>query len=268
MKRLLLLATSLILLATVNLKAQSVPNLSTIYVDAEAAGSNEGTSWNDAVTDLNVALNMAASIIAEHASYPEIWVAEGTYKGDAVSASAFTMVEGVNVYGGFAGTETSLEERNYETNVTILDGQGTQRVLYQDKAYTEATATVWDGFTIQNGGGILNGAGAYINAYGTLRNCKITGNGSITLATSTDVYGGGIYVNGGTLENCKVYENNLKNTSSGDVFGAGIYMKDGYISGCEIYDNETNGSSSTYSQGGGVYIVKPNTNNISSRRSL
>lgn len=263
MKRLLLLATSLILLATVNLKAQSVPNLSTIYVDAEAAGSNEGTSWNDAVTDLNVALNMAASIIAEHASYPEIWVAAGTYKGDGTSTNAFVMVEGVSVYGGFAGTETSLEERNYETNVTILDGQGTQRVLYQEKAYTEATATVWDGFTIQNGGGILNGAGAYINAYGTLRNCKITGNGSITLATSTDVYGGGIYVNGGTLENCKVYENNLKNTSSGDVFGAGIYMKDGYISGCEIYDNETNGSSSTYSQGGGVYIVKPNTNNIS-----
>ena len=63
MKRLLLLATSLILLATVNLKAQSVPNLSTIYVDADAAGSNEGTSWSDAVTDLNVALNMATSII-------------------------------------------------------------------------------------------------------------------------------------------------------------------------------------------------------------
>ena len=207
MKRLLLLATSLILLATVNLKAQSVPNLSTIYVDADAAGSNEGTSWNDAVTDLNVALNMAASIIAEHASYPEIWVAAGTYKGDGTSTNAFVMAEGVNVYGGFAGTETTLEDRNYEANVTILDGQNSQRVLCQDNAFTKET--VWDGFTIQNGDGILNGMGAYILAYSTLRNCKITSNGTVTLSTTTNVYGGGVYVDGGTLENCDIYENHL-----------------------------------------------------------
>ena len=264
MKRLLLLATSLILLATVNLKAQSVPNLSTIYVDADAAGSNEGTSWNDAVTDLNVALNMATSIITEHASYPDIWIAAGTYYGDGTSANAFTMVEGVSVYGGFAGTETSLEERNYETNVTILDGQGTQRVLYQEKAYTEATATVCDGFTIQNGGGILNGMGAYILAYSTLRNCKITGNGSETLSTTTSIYGGGVYIDGGTLDNCKVSGNFLKNDKSGSLRGAGVYMKDGHILDCEINNNVNNSSNHySYSHGGGLYIEKPNTNNIS-----
>ena len=239
-------------------------NLSTIYVDADAEGLRDGSSWENALDNLSAALLMAEMIKQDHASYPEIWVAAGTYTGDTTTTNAFRMVEGVSVYGGFAGTETILEQRDYEANVTILDGQGTQRVLYQDKAYTEATATVWDGFTIQNGYGILNGMGAYIYDYGTLRNCVIRNNGSDTMSTTTTIYGGGVYVNGGTLDNCKVYGNKLSNNKSAYIYGAGVYMSDGRIVDCEIYGNENyNSYSSSYSYGGGLYISKGNNNKTS-----
>ncbi|MBQ4547928.1 MAG: right-handed parallel beta-helix repeat-containing protein [Bacteroidales bacterium] len=233
-------------------------NLSTIYVDADAEGLRDGSSWENALDNLGAALLMAEMIKQDHASYPEIWVAAGTYYGDGTSTNAFIMAEGVNVYGGFAGTETSLEQRDAETNITILDGQGTQRVLYQDKDYTEATATVWDGFTIHNGGGILNGMGAYIYDYGTLRNCVIRNNGIETLSTTAEIKGGGVCVEGGTMDNCKVYGNVLKNDTSGYLRGAGVYMSDGRIVDCEIYGNENYNSysPSSYSHGGGLYISK------------
>ncbi|MBQ2906801.1 MAG: right-handed parallel beta-helix repeat-containing protein, partial [Bacteroidales bacterium] len=229
-------------------------NLSTIYVDADAEGLRDGSSWENALDNLSAALLMADMIKQDHASYPEIWVAAGTYYGDGTSTNAFIMAEGVSVYGGFAGTETTLEQRDYEANVTILDGQGTQRVLYQDKVYTESTATVWDGITIQNGGGAYNGVGAYIQEYGTLRNCTIKNNGR-EFTSSGNVYGGGVYLVGGRLEQCKIHDNLLKNTNSNYNYGAGVYMTNGYITDCEIYNNEVHNTYSySYANYAGVCV--------------
>ena len=239
-------------------------NLSTIYVDADAEGLRDGSSWENALDNLSAALLMAEMIKQDHASYPEIWVAAGTYYGDGTSTNAFIMAEGVNVYGGFAGTETSLQQRDYETNITILDGQGTQRVLYQDKVYTESTATVWDGITIQNGGGAYNGAGAYIQEYGTLRNCTIKNNGR-EFTSSGRVSGGGVYLVGGRLEQCKIHDNLLKNTSSGNINGAGVYMTNGYMTDCEIYNNEVHNTySPSYGSTAGVYV----DNNSSTKKAV
>ncbi|HEY3914096.1 MAG TPA: right-handed parallel beta-helix repeat-containing protein, partial [Verrucomicrobiae bacterium] len=92
---------------------------SILYVNAAATGQNNGTSWTNAFTDL-----AAAFSVAEPCS--QIWVAEGTYYpttiGSGNQEAAFHMAEGVAVYGGFAGTETSLTQRNWLSNATVLSG--------------------------------------------------------------------------------------------------------------------------------------------------
>ena len=83
-----------------------------IYVDKDAtAGSNNGTSWADAYTNLNTALTKSTG---------EFWIAEGTY---ITPVSVGIQISNTNeLYGGFAGTETYVTERNWTNYPIILDG--------------------------------------------------------------------------------------------------------------------------------------------------
>ena len=65
------LAVALALIAAGGRGVLAAPG--TIYVDAGATGANDGSSWDDAYTDLQSALALPLS-------GEEIWVAEGTYK--------------------------------------------------------------------------------------------------------------------------------------------------------------------------------------------
>lgn len=76
--------------------------------------------------------------------------------------STFQLVDRVAVYGGFAGTETSLSERDWAANVTVLSGDiGT--AVESDNSYHAVTGNgtnvtaVLDGFTITEG--YANGSG-------------------------------------------------------------------------------------------------------------
>lgn len=84
------------------------------YVMPSASGANNGGSWADAYTDLSSAL--------AEPTCAEIWVAQGVYIPGAASGNSFVVRAGEAVYGGFAGTETSLSERDPAAHVTILSG--------------------------------------------------------------------------------------------------------------------------------------------------
>jgi hypothetical protein len=62
-----------------------------------------------------------------------VWIAKGSYRPDETSfdpagtgdrAATFNLMDGVAIYGHFAGTETELSERDLENpaNETILSG--------------------------------------------------------------------------------------------------------------------------------------------------
>ena len=98
-----------------------LPSSTIIYVKEDATGNNDGTDWLNAYTDLNTAFS---SSIAND----EIWIAKGTYNPAVSDRSTSFIINkaGTKVYGGFAGTEVTLSDRDITlintTNATILNG--------------------------------------------------------------------------------------------------------------------------------------------------
>ena len=91
----------------------------TYYVVPGGAGNKNGISWANAYADVQTAIDKASS-----AGGGEVWIAKGTYK----HGSEMTMKNNVAIYGGFAGTERSKDQRTSGNN-TILDGEGKYRVF-------------------------------------------------------------------------------------------------------------------------------------------
>jgi parallel beta-helix repeat protein len=151
-----------------------------IYVDADAVGSDNGTSWKNAYTDLQSALSNATSV-------DDIWVAEGTYKPtDGTDRTiSFQLREDVDLYGGFEGTETSVSQRNLTEHVTTLSGDigtdGDNSVNSYHVVVGADNATI-DGFTITGGNATGDspnnvGGGMYnYNCSPTVTNCTFSGN--------------------------------------------------------------------------------------------
>ncbi len=199
----------------------------TIHVDLTATGANNGSNWANAYTDLQDALAIAVS-------GDEIWVAAGTYKptlGTDQSAT-FTLSSGIAVYGGFDGSETSLGERDYESNLTALSGEigapgasdNSDRVVAIEGIGNNA---VLDGFTISDGNsetfGGLAGGGVYLyRTNATLRNLTITGNqaelgGGVYNFAGTPTFENVTFSNNIATDGAALYNHNLSTTTLNSV---------------------------------------------------
>jgi hypothetical protein len=148
MRKLYFVGTIIILLfgeMNVGLFAQNVR-----YVKPVAEGTSDGSSWSNASSDLS-------AILAVSAFNDEVWIAAGTYTpGDGSSRSAsFIIPSGIRLYGGFAGNETSIIERDAEINKTIFSGNigivdvlsdNINHIITIDNSFNN----ILDGFIIQN----------------------------------------------------------------------------------------------------------------------
>ena len=166
-----------------------------VYVNAAlATGANDGTSWENAYQGrLGVQAALSASQPGD-----EIWVSSGTYAPAAANgsrAASFDLRAGVALLGGFAGNETSRDQRDPAARLTRLTGDlnsnGNSGTARLDNSFHVVIASgvdstaVLDGVTVTGGvsgdGGTLedrSGAGVLIRAGAApvVRRCVFTAN--------------------------------------------------------------------------------------------
>ena len=259
-----------------------------IRVDNDAIGSNNGTSWNNAYTNLQDA-------IAAAQSGDEIWVAKGTYRptNGTDRDVSFVLKDGVKMYGGFAGNETNLNQRNVGENETILSGDLGTQGNNQDNSYhvvnvsNTSDNSVLDGFTISEGNANNNGGGIYsVNSQAILSNLIVKNNNASS--------GGGIYAQNSDLQQITnvVFINNNATTRGGAIYsdksdliidgttfngnyaenGGAIYTADSSnssvnleIKNSQFYGNLASGHHFLSGRGGAIYnsLGSPTIENVS-----
>jgi predicted outer membrane repeat protein len=223
-----------------------------IFVRYDHNGANDGSSWADGYSYLQDALSSAEP-------GDQMWVAGGTYKPDqgvgktpGDRAASFHLVNRARFYGGFSRTETSLAQRDWKLNETILSGDIGTVGDDSDNSYhivrasgTDAT-TVLDGFSVT--GGMANqlmsphiaGGGMWNDsASPTVANCTFSKNTAM-------FYGGGM---------CNANNSSPTVTSctfNGDLAskGGGMYNEDNStptVTNCTFSGNRGTGA------GGGLY---------------
>ena len=229
----------------------------TIFVDANAIGANNGTSWADAYNYLQDARAAASS-------GAEIRVAQGTYKPDrgaTVTAgdrtATFQLASGVTIRGGYAGSGApDPNARNINAHKTILSGDlngddGPDFAHNSENSYhvvtgsgTDATALL-DGFTITAGnadgyfldGHLYGGGMRNVNGSPAVINCTFVG--------SRATYGGAMYneqAGNPVLVNCTLSSNSAQ-------YGGGICNRNAgspSLVNCVISGNSAEG-------GGGMW---------------
>lgn len=265
MHRHLILSLALLFLVSLNTYSQIS------YVKAGATGN--GTSWNDASGDLQ-------AVLAASTSGAQIWVAAGTYHPTICNPCSFTdrdtpftIPDGVALYGGFSGNETDLNQRDWQSNLTILSGDIDQDGQNQNNSYTilytrnVSATTVIDGFEITSAYAenisydvytrINSGAGLYNDgslsggsSHPTIRNCKFTDHYGRGFGAAIMNYGGFGGSCSPEIYDCEFINNEVFN-NGGAVYNSGVFSgqtETAFIR-CIFKDNYAVNGGAIYNQG-------------------
>lgn len=192
------------------------------YVDGvNGDDAKDGKSWANAFKTIQKGVNEAEDC-------NEVWIKEGTYTLSSQIDVPYT----VRIYGGFAGTETQVSQRDRCNNETIIDGDGEVRCLNVTAAATIDSVTLVDGDVDGNGKMI------YCSANALIQDCVIGGN-----SDTTDC-GGGVYI-----DDCSPKVDRCVFKSCEADYGGGIYNYEGAaeITNCVFFENYADWA------GGGIY---------------
>ena len=249
--------------ASVSVMAQS----KIYYVSPTAKGTGDGSSWSNAMT-LSDALNAAQA-------GDQIWV-QGfeTITKDNVyfvpedhKATGFTLKSGVQLYGGFKGTETKLTDRvtlgkPYQMKFrSVLSGDlNNDDEVDNTNLIFPANTTRTDNATHVLSVNMLPSSGSNNNTYPTVINgFTITGGH----ADGTSEKGGGIYISGDNtgggnfrIERCFLFNNYA--TQGGAVYVSSEVLNrnngESLINQCVVYNNAAGERSAVVNEGGGIYL--------------
>lgn len=265
-----------------------------LYVKPKATGNGSGFNWENSMDNLQTALSAKG--------IPEVWVAKGTYypdrdKNGIFSPSdprtkCFSIPENKKVFGGFYGTENSIDQRILDDldnngiteewefkNEVILSGDIGYKDEPADNCYTvvnfidpveecaEINNSELNGFTVTKGNAnadsqnfVEDQSGGGINAPNgcNVSSCYIVDN-------NASIAGGGIYEKMGSVTNTLISDNKA-------TYGGGINCFDSDLLNCKIVSNTADMSLNSISQnslyateasgdGGGIYISQGSVQN-------
>ena len=237
------------------------------YVKPQKEGLGDGSSWKNAMDDIQKAIND----LAENApgEKGEVWVAAGTYvvkesiiANDAYAPVSLLMKNGISVYGAFEGNEKSRSERikkaknlkpwgwQQESIIRGAEFKGSEDAKWNDtdEAWniqnSRSYHVVWfaplpekEAFTDE----------VYLEGF-TIEGGKYNDTNEAKYAPGC---GAGVYINdpNARMRYCTVRFCNpgMKEIGSIKPRGGGIYCRNGQTEGNLVYD------CSAY-QGGGIYI--------------
>ncbi len=274
-----LFAASAMILATVTAEAA-------VHYITQGGGAitKDGKSWMTAYDEAAFPAAILSANVGD-----EIWVKAGVYRPSITNdaTKSFVLKNGVAVYGGFAGTETSSADRDPAANVTVLTGDLANDDTHDMNGVTTRTVdidgensacvvtaasgcgptTVLDGFTVTAGDNSNNGGGMSLeNSSPTVKNCTFSGNrtsdkgGGVATSNSNAVFedcrfsGNSSTGNGGgmTLENGShiALSDCTFTGNTADHNGGGMSNIDSYptVSGCTF-----SGNAAPHGNGGGMH---------------
>lgn len=193
------------------------------YVDQDAVGLGNGTTWADAFTTIQAAIN---------ASNPgdSLWIAEGTY------LESIVLADGVQLFGGFSGVEMSFGARNVRAHAVIVDANGADHAAVMQNVSSTAldgmtlTGGVADGAAPGNSGGGIRSDNA--DSSNTIAHCMVIQNTSVGTGAGIACLNGASPV----IYDCTV----MSNSANDD--GGGLYCRDGAqpaVTRCVISGNQS-----------------------------
>lgn len=234
---------------------QAIPASRIRYVKPGGSDVNSGDSWDAAYRTIQHAIDALA---ATPGMPGEVWVAAGTYEPTTYLEdnpnypASFRMSDGISVYGGFEGKETSKANREIKAggmpwdfaNVTILQGQS-----YSGEINWNNTDNRWS----------LNSASTHVVWFAPLLNENKRGFDNVTILDGVTVRGGQAttsqadYYNGDRgagiymcvnawLTNSVVTEN----VAQGD--GGAVWLSGGRVMSSLLFNNSSD------SRGGAIYM--------------
>lgn len=260
MKYLYYFFLSIALFAVYEINAQTI-----YYVSKNGNDSNDGKSWATAFLNPQTAIDAAGET-------DQVWVAEGVYyptksvnnKRDPRDRTFVINKKRFCIYGGFSGTEQTIDERKQAD----LDGNGTvepwefvhETILSGDIdgkpdvwTWNEQTKR-WDVANDKNNAYCVVYIGDPVNGNGyghgddsvtLFDGFSVTGANSSNAALSSGIYNR----YNGIISRCKVFKNSVGG------YGGGIYSYDTTVDGadiknCAIFNNRAYGNDA-----GGVYAI-------------
>lgn len=224
-------------------------------------GTGDGTSWPNASGDIQRMIDELAD--NNPGGQPgEVWIAAGEYEpqtqliSNASYSASFRMRDGISVYGGFVGGETSKTARTMKTKP-----EGEEVMPWEFEHTTVLKAAYYDrkNLTLNGNKWTLTSDSRHVVWFAPMQDedpfTQVTTLDGVTImggyaqgGTGLDDFytdrGAGVYMDGENayLTNCTVTENNATGN------GGGVYLRNGRVQSSLIYNNNSD------QNGGGVYV--------------